>query len=92
MRRRGDGTLEKAVDRATTTPRVSAAAEGLRRGARARETPRPVADASPARATIDTADDAATTGISARRSGRGPRRIKPLIGIDKIDLGCVHLL
>ena len=70
VRRRGDGTLEKAVDRATTTPRVSAAAEGLRRGARAREMPRPVADASPARATIDTADDAATTGMCARRSGR----------------------
>ena len=57
--RRGDGTLEKAVvDLRRYYAAVSAAAEGLEaRGARA-ETPRPVADASPARATIETADDA----------------------------------
>ena len=68
--RRVDEALDEALDRATTTtPRVLAAAEGLGRGARARETPRPVADASPARATIETADDAATTGMCARRSG-----------------------
>ena len=88
VRRRGDGTLEKAVDRATTTPRVSAAAEGLGRGARARETPRPVADASPARATIETADDAATTGMCARRSGRARVGIKP----KELDLGSRDLL